>query len=594
MSGRPARRLASIAASGAGVTAAVLTLGSAQPARAAAGEAAPHWAIVTQVAPSYFHAGDSGDYYEVIALNDGGRATSGTITVTDTLPGGVTATAVTASAEQAEEGKAGGGQALTCTSPPAAGTVACSGAGNVPTGMLVVMRIDVHVPVSAAGPLLNTARIEGGGAAAAASDISTPVVAPAQAVPYGLTAASDLVNADGSIDTQAGSHPFSFTAMLAFDVGSTTGPSAECESGVALLPGCAEPTAEARDLQVALPAGMVGNPSALPRCTGADFHRNSFRGCPADTQVGGIYLFFYDTTHLQYAPLYNVEPPAGQPAELGFSVGLFAHIAMYFHLRADGDYGLTAEVSDISEQAPIRAAALTIWGVPEAAAHDEMRTSQQDTCDPVKGCPSDAPARPFLTLPSSCTAGPLAVAFASDSWQQPEPATATVASSPMPAMTGCGSLSLNAALDVGVTSAQAGAPAGYTVGVHTPPNEDPAGLATPDVRDVEVTLPPGTVVSASAANGLQACGDARFGLASKSRRPCSTDLSAAASTWGSPNARPAARRPREPGRCCGCSCRPVATVCWSSSPAGCASTRPPAGSRRASPATPSSRSATSS
>jgi hypothetical protein len=494
----------------------------APAAPAVAATPGPHWTVISQPAPTYFHPGDHGDFYEVIAVNDGGGATSGEITVTDTLPGGLVATAVNAIVEQKGESK-GEGTPMTCPSPPVTGAVTCKTLASVPTGKLVLLKVNLEVPVGASGTLTNSATISGGGAPPADATNATPVTPTPDAAPYGASLVTHVVNAGGVTDTQAGSHPFDFTTLVAFNVGSvdSVGPSAECELGSLLTPSCAQPEAETKDVEVELPAGLVGNPTVLPRCSQPAFHTNSFRGCPANTQVGAMYLVFYGKTHLQYAPVYNVEPPQGQPAELGFSVSLFAHLPMYFHVRSDGDYGLTADVSDISEQDPVRAIVLSIWGVPADESHDEMRESQEN-CDPTLGCPSGVVPKPFLTLPTSCTGAPLAVPFASDSWQSPEAQPATLFRAALEGMSGCETLSFSPSLSVAPTTDQATAPAGYDVHVDVPQSEEVEGLATPDVRDAEVTMPAGTVISPSAANGLLACSEGRFQLKSRAAGECPT------------------------------------------------------------------------
>ena len=41
--------------------------------------------------------------------------------------------------------------------------------------------------------------------------------------------------------------------------------------------------------------------------------------------------------------MYNVVPPPGKPAELGFTVAGIGHIPLFFHVRSEGDYGQSAE-----------------------------------------------------------------------------------------------------------------------------------------------------------------------------------------------------------------------------------------------------------
>ena len=109
-----------------------------------------------------------------------------------------------------------------------------------------------------------------------------------------------------------------------------------------------------------------------------------------------------------------------------------------------------------------------------------------------------------------------------DSWESPgqfqtssfpEPETAK-------AITGCEQLSFTPSLTLTPQTTQANTPSGYTVELHVPQNEDPSGLATPDLRDAVVSLPAGVVVSPSATNGLQGCPQAQFDQSSSSAASC--------------------------------------------------------------------------
>ena len=57
--------------------------------------------------------------------------------------------------------------------------------------------------------------------------------------------------------------------------------------------------------------------------------------------------------------------------------------------------------------------------------------------------------------------------------------------------------------------------------LHVPQSpETESSLATPDLKTAVVTLPAGTVVSASAADGLQACSEAQFGWGNAAEPTC--------------------------------------------------------------------------
>lgn len=513
--------------------AALLALIGAGPALAQS--AGPHWSIVSQSEPTYFRAGDAADAYRLVIRNDGALQTTpgSEVIVTDTLPAGVTATSVSARGE----GPNGNGQPdyeMTCPSPPIPEPVTCTYAEGperaaVLPGATIVVTITVSVSAKATilGP--NVANVTGGGAPSATTEEATPI--DTSAVPFGLAFFDvDLADEAGDTDTQAASHPYELTASLAYNVSARESKPPEAPLA----------NAAPKDLEVAFPPGLIGNTNAVPQCSQQAFLEGEGLSCPLDTQVGTVKPFFYGASHSAVYPVYNLVPPAGAPAELGFSVAGIGHIPLFFHvrIRGNGEYGLTASLNGIPEAGPLQGAILTLWGVPADGDHDLEREGtfgqgrQQDgeLCKPRvefeeevemrHSCPSGIAARPFLTLPSSCQAGPSAVA-SGDSWESPEPEPrATLAEAALSALTGCEQLSFTPTLAFAPETTQAGAPSGYTIGVHVPQNEDPTALATPDLRSAVVRLPAGVVVSPSVANGLQGCSEAQFQLRSLTAASC--------------------------------------------------------------------------
>ena len=179
------------------------------------------------------------------------------------------------------------------------------------------------------------------------------VPAPAQAA-FGLAGASATArNADGSVDLRAGSHPFAYT--VSFEMNQD---------------GEGNPEGNLRDLVVDLPAGMVGNPQALPRCSGADFEGQAPH-CPGNTQVGVAKVRLAGTSDTATVPVYNLTPPLGVPASLGFSL-VGANSLQEASLRPD-DYGVRISDITIPTEKPIQSVTETIWGVPMEAGHDSER-----------------------------------------------------------------------------------------------------------------------------------------------------------------------------------------------------------------------------
>lgn len=81
-----------------------------------------------------------------------------------------------------------------------------------------------------------------------------------------------------------------------------------------------------KDLRVGLPPGLIGNPTATPLCTLAQFQAGAAGSCPASTQVGDVTV----GASVQVLPgllvplptpitgsIYNMQPQPGEPARFG-------------------------------------------------------------------------------------------------------------------------------------------------------------------------------------------------------------------------------------------------------------------------------------
>ena len=153
---------------------------------------------------------------------------------------------------------------------------------------------------------------------------------------YGLTPE----NEDGSVDTQAGSHPFQLTSTLGLNQAVEEG---NLQFG--MLPSV---PALAKDLHIKLPPGLIGNPTPFPQCTDLEFDmvgHELINGCPANTAVG-VAMVTVSEPALKGAftapvPLFNLTPQVGEPARFGFEVeGVSAyprHVGSHRRrLRRDG------------------------------------------------------------------------------------------------------------------------------------------------------------------------------------------------------------------------------------------------------------------
>jgi len=316
------------------------------------------------------------------------------------------------------------------------------------------------------------------------------------------SASTVALNRDGTVDTQAGSHPYEY--RVAFELNHVQNP---------LHASIVEAEGYMRDLEVDLPPGLVGNPGAVPRCSRHDYE-GLFTKCPGDTEIGTIQVFVAGAPET-LIPVYDLVPPPGVPASFGFSAASLNGIEEA-SVRTGAGYGVRIGVDN--SPAPVIRAEETIWGVPPEASHDHERTCIYEANGRIEetkgGCSSQVASRPFLTLPTSCT-GPLVTTLRAVSLQGEEALAQAVSRNDAgePAgLTGCAQLPFEPLLSLlpqtqqGEPDQQAESPAGLTTELTIPQPETPAGLAESDIKEALVRLPEGVTISPSAAaDGLGAC-----------------------------------------------------------------------------------------
>lgn len=487
----------------------------------------PAWSIRSLAVPTNFVPGDlANDYfYELTAANNGGDRTDGTdIVITDTLPAGLTVKSVDLFVRAGTVDINPGNSACdVVTDAEEVSTVTCtvteSGAVGDETEPAKIwpgeqIRAVVHVstPPAISGSLQNQAAVSGGGAAAASVGSTN---AASTALPGSDLAefSADFTDEEGLTVTQAAAHPFAFTTS--FGVNTVKAPPG---SLAPLIPAAGD----LKEIEVALPPGIAGNPTATTQCTGQDFNTphafsprpglNIFGNlCPNSSVVGFVVIQQVEGISLvSPVPLYNLVPPKGMPAQLGFQVA-GAPIYINTKLRTGSDYGVTSYVKNTSEAKRVTAASITIWGNPSAAAHDRLR----GTCLSTSGsfslgeCPAGIDeVKPFFRLPTSCSAA-LLTTMRFDTWVLPGTFAARGAGAPSP--TGCNQVEFKPAIEAQPTTNVADSPSGLKVDLEIPQPQDTA-LGEADLRNVSVTLPNGLYVNPSSAAGLTGCSEAEVDL----------------------------------------------------------------------------------
>ena len=490
----------------------------------------PWWHLSSGARPSYLPPGGSGEVVATV-VNVGDTSTTeagaqgGPVTIVDRLPAGLRAVAVEgAMIDKGEARMSPFPCSLETRSAGEAPLAVCPVTGSglpwgsaLPPFVAVEVRVSVVVEAGARTGEENEVSVSGGGAPPAS--ISRPVTISAQLVPFGVEDYElSPEEAGGSIDTQAGSHPFQTTFALNLNQGAQT----RLGNGIV----AANPIGLTRDLHERFPPGLIGNPDAVPRCTDAQFFA-SRNECPASSVVGVAISTVNDAAKdglISFAtPVFNLEPSRGEPARFGFLPdGREAPVYINASVRTGGDYGLTVEVSEISQAIEFVSNVVTFWGVPGNAAHDETRDgcllatahSQYPPCEALGE--NDPP--PFFQLPASCT-GPLRSSVEVDSWEAPGNfATgeniATTEAQPLPALDGCNKLPFRPEIKVTPQETASSTPSALNLDVHVPQEAAPGSGATTsaDIRDIAIALPAGVALNPSGANGLEACTEAQVGF----------------------------------------------------------------------------------
>jgi hypothetical protein len=496
----------------------------------------PGWEVTSRAYPTYLPPGGTG-VVEVDLFNIGAGASTGKVTVTDTLPPGVIATNASTEAgtlngfgeideveaenkekiieeEEIKAGKSGlgpghelrawscsGTTVVTCTTRPGYKGIL----RPIVPGSALRLGINVSISPSAAGTEPNAVTVSGGGATVTA-EVSNPVTVSSGTPGFGFVGTDAwFSNADGTTDTQAGSHPFE--ASFSLDLNQASSLSA----GGSL-----------RSLTVALPPGLVGDTTAVPQCTRQQFLSSLLGGCPPATQVGIDRPALPNATGAPFTPVvsvYNLVPPPGVPVAFGFTAE-GVNVLLDAQVRSGSDYGITEHIDNVGF-APV-GNVITFWGVPGEKVHDRERCLD-GICGQSAG---SAALRPFLTVPTSCE-GPLTTTFRANTWQNAN-VTSEMSfvshdqTGTQTGFDGCERLGFDPSMSVAPDTTFADAPAGLTVELKVPQDGlvAPEGLAMSNIENTTVTLPEGVVINPGQAAGLAACQPGESGVSSDGPSSC--------------------------------------------------------------------------
>ena len=447
------------------------------------------------------------DAYQVTVTNVGSVPTDGSpVTISDSLPAGLTVQGVYLLLSGDVGADAGNVASLYCHTAP----MQCRFPEALAPSQRLTLDIFVTVQPGAAGSLLDTASVSGGGVAEAMTSVrnTNGSVPP----PFGVSLFSSLfAGLDGLADTRAGGHPYELTTRLDLATAFKISPENVLEDSS---------IHNVKDVVVDLPLGYAGSALAAPTCTLAQLAsalpaqvNRHLGGCPPDTVIGHIDTEPTVGSLAIHSRLYNMVPERGVVAEFGFVD--FVHTIHVLYARVastPAGYVLRTTSSEIP-QVTLDDILVSIYGNPAAR-------------DGGVGTPVA-----MFTNPSNCSGEPLVTRVHLDSWQEPGSYNAdgspnlsdprwVEATSSAPPVTGCDQLLFDPSISAQPETTAADTPSGLNVAFKVPQSEDPETLATPPVRKAVVALPAGLVVNPSAANGLQTCSLGQIGLGSDIQPTC--------------------------------------------------------------------------
>jgi hypothetical protein len=486
-------------------------------ARAAAGT--PAWSLYVTSSPTNFapnpsfDTSQSGPLVVVNVFNIGDGATTGQMVITDSLPVGLRPSAVRVA--KGTYGQAAGPGIFTCES--AGQNVTCRSQGPaLQAGQEIELSIPVEVEATAPTSVVDEVRIEGGAAKPVSANLSTAITSEIPSFGF-LPGASGLSSVatepDGTPDSGAGSHPSQLAVSLGFPAYTAATDPAEPDVRELLASG-----GGVRDLSTVLPAGVVADPTAVPKCTEAELEA---KNCSDSSQVGTIVI----KSALEATPgeffqnLYNMVPPKGVAGELGFEVVEGTYVHLLASVNSEGRYEIAADANDILAKSIIFGARAILWGNPSDPSHDAVRGRciGFTEAEGKTACPVPRTATPFLTMPTSC-GGPSVTSATADSWLAPgdftPPAAAEstdVEGNPV-GVEGCSALKFEPSISTRLSSSAGESPSGLEFRLHQNQSLEFEGRSAAALKNTTVTFPEGLVLNPSAGNNREACSSAQIGL----------------------------------------------------------------------------------
>lgn len=319
----------------------------------------------------------------------------------------------------------------------------------------------------------------------------------------------------GATATQAGLHPYQLDLGFGFDESST---------GV--------PDGDPREMTIALPPGLLLNPSPFTVCQPAEFATPrdspfetsaSGESCPASSQLGAAEV---DASRDGGEPLrfglFNLKPPRGVAARIGFAPYGEPIVFDLTIPEAEGTSQILLRARALPPSLELTGLRLSLWGAPWMPSHDGERGNCLNEAEPAfpwAKCQVESNQNlrevAYLSLPARC-APSLDFTATATSWQGAGPVSAQASNhdpggQPLP-LTGCERLRPETDATGVLNDAKASSPSGYHLALksNTETLTSQRQLLTPSIRRMVVALPEGVTINPSVGAGLVGCSETQF------------------------------------------------------------------------------------
>ena len=211
-------------------------------------------------------------------------------------------------------------------------------------------------------------------------------------------------------------------------------------------------------------------------------------------------------------------PPPDQAGLLGFKAIIFAYPTYtVLSARTNGDYGLDARVTGISQLFTLRSFNQWLWGVP--ADPDERREALRKrrlVAVERKTGRVEQPRKSDALAARRPVSGPLSSTFHSYAFDFIH----FEETAPWPEVLGCDLLGFDPSLSASPSTKEADTASGVDTALEVPQPESPQAPSNSQIKAVKVTFPEGFSINPGAADGKVACDAASIKFETTTEAEC--------------------------------------------------------------------------